>query len=125
MTGACSILIVEDEDSIAQALSVLLQKDGYTTNRLSNGAKVIENIRAERPNLVLLDAMLPDQSGYEICQELRLDPQLRDVKILIMSARSTEIERRKSLALGADGFLTKPFQATDLRAQIKTLIGAG
>lgn len=125
MTGACSILIVEDEDSIAQALSVLLQKDGYTTNRLSNGAKVIENIRAERPNLILLDAMLPDQSGYEICQELRLHPQLRDVKILIMSARSTEIERRKSLALGADGFLTKPFQATDLRAQIKMLIGAG
>jgi DNA-binding response OmpR family regulator len=69
--------------------------------------------------------MLPEVSGYEICQEMRLDPTLSDVKILIMTARGSAIERRKGLALGADGFISKPFELKDLRAQVRRLLEAG
>ncbi len=71
-----------------------------------------------RPDLVLLDVMLPEVSGYEICQTIRMDDDFADTKILIMTARGTDVERRKGLALGADGFITKPFELSDLKQQV-------
>ena len=119
------VLVAEDEDNIAIALDYLITREGYDYDRLANGGDAMTYIRRTHPDLVLLDVMLPEVSGYEICQEMRLDPTLSDVKILIMTARGSAIERRKGLALGADGFISKPFELKDLRAQVRRLLEAG
>ncbi|SIS64610.1 response regulator receiver protein [Paracoccus saliphilus] len=116
------ILVVEDEDNIAVALDFLLSRDGHNHFRLATGAGAVERIRAERPDLVLLDVMLPDVSGYQIVQDLRADPALKHVRVLMMTARGSVVERRKGLALGADGFIAKPFELSELRAEMARLL---
>jgi DNA-binding response OmpR family regulator len=116
------VLVVEDEDNIAIALDYLMTREGYQHDRVANGAEALPRIRATHPDLVLLDVMLPEVSGYEICQGVRLDPDLADVKILMMTARGSAIERRKGLALGADGFISKPFELKELRAEVRRLL---
>ena len=117
------VLVVEDEDNIAIALNYLLTREGYAPDRIANGGEALARIRATRPDLVLLDVMLPEVSGYEICQEIRLDPALAAVKILMMTARGSAIERKKGLALGADGFISKPFELAELRKEGRRLLG--
>lgn len=119
------ILVVEDEDNIALALDYLLTREGYEHDRIANGGDAIERIRTSRPDLVLLDVMLPEVSGYEICQTMRMDPALANVKILMMTARGSAIERRKGLALGADGFISKPFELKELRDEVRRLLAEG
>ena len=118
------ILIVEDEDNIATALEFLMTRDGHDHRRLALGAGALDAIRAAPPDLVLLDIMLPDISGYQIVEELRADPALRDVRVLMMTARGSVMERRKGLALGADGFIAKPFELAELRAEMARVLGA-
>lgn len=119
------VLVVEDEDNIAIALDYLMTREGYDHDRVASGAGALAHIRATHPDLVLLDVMLPEVSGYEICQGVRLDPTLSDVKILMMTARGSAIERRKGLALGADGFISKPFELKELREEVRRLLIAG
>lgn len=116
------VLIVEDEDNIAIALDYLLTREGYDHDRIANGAEAVACIRATLPDLVLLDVMLPEVSGYQICQDVRADPSLAGVKILMMTARGSAMERRKGLALGADGFIAKPFELKELRAEVQRLL---
>ncbi|NEX47489.1 response regulator transcription factor [Pseudotabrizicola algicola] len=116
------VLVVEDEDNIAIALDYLMTREGYEHDRIANGAEALARIKATHPDLVLLDVMLPEVSGYEICQGVRLDPTLADVKILMMTARGSAIERRKGLALGADGFISKPFELKELREEVRRLL---
>lgn len=117
-----SVLVVEDEDNIALALDYLMTREGYIHDRVANGGEALARIRAMHPDLVLLDVMLPEMSGYEICQGIRLDPDLADIKILMMTARGSAIERKKGLALGADGFISKPFELTELRSEVRRLL---
>ena len=119
------VLVVEDEDNIALALDFLMTREGYDHSRVADGAEALPRIRATHPDLVLLDVMLPGASGYEICQGVRLDPNLADVKILMMTARGSALERRKGLAIGADGFITKPFELKELREEVRRLLDAG
>jgi DNA-binding response OmpR family regulator len=121
--AAKTILLVEDEDNIALALEHLMRREGYALSRVASGAEAMPAIARDHPDLVLLDVMLPEISGYEICQSVRLDPSLADVKILMMTARGNQMERRKGLALGADGFISKPFDVADLKAEVKRLLG--
>lgn len=118
------VLVVEDEDNIAIALDYLLTREGYVHDRVANGGEALGRIIETMPDLVLLDVMLPEVSGYEICQSVRLDPALASVKILMMTARGSAIERRKGLALGADGFISKPFELKELREEVKRLLTA-
>ena len=119
-----SVMVIEDEDNIAIALDFLLTRDGHDHSRLATGAGAIEALRATHPDLVLLDVMLPEVSGYQIVQDLRADPSLRDVRVLMMTARGSVMERRKGLALGADGFIAKPFELAELRAEMARVLGA-
>ena len=119
------ILIVEDEDNIALALGHKLGREGFRLKRIADGKDAMPAIRAERPDLILLDVMLPQVSGYEICQQVRADPALSGVRILMMTARGTAMERRKGLAMGADGFVSKPFDLADLIAEVRSLLEAG
>lgn len=116
------VLVIEDEDSIATALHHLLTREGYDHDRLASGAGAVARIRASRPDLVLLDVMLPGASGYEICRHVRRDPALAGVKILMMTAGGAAAERGGGLAHGADGFILKPFALQDLRAEVRRLL---
>ncbi|WP_417809233.1 response regulator transcription factor [Thioclava sp.] len=116
------VLIVEDEDNIAIALDYLMSREGYAHERIATGQGALELIRDSRPDLVLLDVMLPEVSGYEICQKIRADTDLSDVRILMMTARGSAMERRKGLALGADGFIAKPFELGELRAELRRIL---
>ena len=116
------VMVIEDEDNIAIALDFLLTRDGHDHSRLATGAGALEALRATHPDLVLLDVMLPEVSGYQIVQDLRADPSLRDVRVLMMTARGSAMERRKGLALGADGFIAKPFDLAELRAEMARVL---
>lgn len=118
------ILVIEDEDNIAVALDFLLTRDGHRHSRMATGAGALARIRDTHPDLVLLDVMLPDVSGYQIVQDVRADPSLRGVRVLMMTARGSVVERRKGLALGADGFIAKPFELGELRAEMARLLEA-
>jgi DNA-binding response OmpR family regulator len=118
------VLVVEDEDNIAIALDYIMTREGYDHDRIASGAGALERIRDTHPDLVLLDVMLPEVSGYEICQGVRLDPTLADVKILMMTAQGSAIGMKKGLALGADGFIAKPFELGALREEVRRLLEA-
>jgi len=121
-TTAKRILVVEDEDNIAVALDYLMTREGYVQKRIATGAGAVDLIREMRPDLVLLDVMLPEVSGYEICQNVRMDPALNDVSILMMTARGSAMERRKGLAMGANGFISKPFELKALRFEVRRIL---
>ena len=116
------VLVVEDEDNIATALEFLITREGYGHDRVASGAEALPRIRDTRPDLVLLDVMLPEVSGYEICEGIRTDPALAQVKVLMMTARGSAIERKRGMELGADGFISKPFELKDLRAEVRRLL---
>jgi DNA-binding response OmpR family regulator len=116
------VLVVEDEDNIAAALEFLLLREGYGHDRVASGAEALPRIRATRPDLVLLDVMLPEVSGYDICAGIRTDPSLAAVKVLMMTARGSAIERKRGIELGADGFISKPFELQDLRSEVRRLL---
>lgn len=116
------VMVIEDEDNIAIALDFLLTRDGHDHCRLATGAGALDEMRRQRPDLVLLDVMLPEVSGYQIVQDLRADPGLRQVRVLMMTARGSVMERRKGMALGADGFIAKPFELAELRAEMARVL---
>jgi len=117
------VLVVEDDDSIAAALHFIVLREGMRCDRIASGCGALAMIRDTRPDVVLLDVMLPEVSGYEICQDVRRDASLGTVKILMMTARGSASERQKALAQGADGFVTKPFDLTGLRRELHRLSG--
>lgn len=117
-----SILLVEDEDSIALALEFMMEEEGYRVRRVASGTDALEAVRSEVPNLVLLDITLPGCSGFEVCQAIRLDEHLEDVRILMMTAKGSGMIRRKGLALGADDFVWKPFVIKDLKTKVRVLL---
>ncbi|SLN48640.1 Transcriptional regulatory protein YycF [Pseudoruegeria aquimaris] len=121
---AKSVLLVEDEDNIAAALEIMVGRQGYAMSRVDNGGHAVAAITEQHPDLVILDVTLPEVSGYEICQRLRDDASFDDVKILMMTARGSEMDRRKGLALGADDFLAKPFAMKDFTDKISALLEA-
>lgn len=116
------VLVVEDEDNIAAALEFLLTREGYAHDRVALGSEALPRIRATQPDLVLLDVMLPEVSGYDICAGIRGDPALAAVKVLMMTARGSAQERKRGIELGADGFISKPFELKDLRAEVRRLL---
>lgn len=117
------VLLVEDEDNIALALEFLIARRGFGLKRVANGTDALEALEAERPDLVVLDVMLPGRSGYEIAQIIREREDLRDIKVLMMTASGGEVERQKGLAIGADAFFTKPFDTRQLTDEICSLLG--
>jgi len=116
------VIVVEDDDNIAAALEYVVAREGLTCERLANGHDAISRIRDRRPDLVLLDIMLPGSSGYDVCAEIRRSPELDLVRILMMTARGSASEQRKAISLGADGFISKPFDLADLRREMRRLL---
>lgn len=116
------ILIADDEPNILVSLEYLLRREAYEVTVARDGLEAIAAIRRERPQLVLLDVMMPGKTGFEVCQEVRADEQLRDTLILMLTARGRETDVAKGLALGADGYMTKPFSTRELVQRVRELL---
>jgi DNA-binding response OmpR family regulator len=116
---AKTILVIEDEPAMALGLTDALGFEGYRVIAAGTGRQGIELARAERPDLVVLDLMLPDTNGYEVCGELRRTS--RTTPILILSARSQETDKIRGLDAGADDYVTKPFSVGELVARIRAI----
>jgi DNA-binding response OmpR family regulator len=116
------VLIVEDDDHIAMAIEWVLWREGLAYDRVATGRDALPHIRATHPDLVLLDVMLPEMSGHDICRDLRRDPSLSGVRVLMMTARGSAQDRRRAIDEGADAFVTKPFDVKDLRAEVMRLL---
>jgi DNA-binding response OmpR family regulator len=119
------VLIVDDEPNIVTALEFLLRRSGYDVRFATDGGQALQEVDAYRPDLVLLDVMMPVKSGYEVCQKMRERTDLAQVKIVMLSAKGSEAEVNKGLSLGADLYITKPFSTQELVATIDRLFDAG
>lgn len=116
------ILIVDDELSVAVPIQFLMEQQGYRVIVAARGEDALDLIYQYKPDLVLLDIMLPGIDGYEVCEIIRLNPAYRDIKIVFLTARGREAEVAKGLALGADAYITKPFLNSELVATVKALL---
>ncbi|MCX7156932.1 MAG: response regulator [Rhodocyclales bacterium] len=119
---AKKILIADDEPNIVISLEFLLKREGYEVVVAHNGAEALERVRAERPDLAILDVMMPLRNGFEVCQDLRQDPEFKNLRIMMLTAKGRDTEVSKGLALGADVYMTKPFSTRELLAKVKALI---
>ena len=120
-----SVLIVDDEPNIVLSLEFLLKQAGYEVRVAGNGEEAMEAIAERAPDLIVLDVMMPTLDGYHVCETIRADPKLRAVRILMLTAKSRDVEREKALALGADDYITKPFSTRELVERVKTILGPG
>jgi len=119
------ILIADDEPNIVTALEFLLQRNGYEVYIARNGEAALKLVEEHRPDLVLLDVMMPVKSGYEVCQRMRERADWRHIKIIMLTAKGRDVEMSKGLSIGADLYITKPFSTQELVARINGLLGAG
>ena len=113
MTDQASILIVDDEPNILLSLQFLMKKAGYDVRTAGDGEQALAEIARAKPDLVLLDVMMPKLDGFTVCQRIRATPEWQDVRIIMLTARGRDVEREKGLALGADDYITKPFSTND------------
>lgn len=120
-----SILIVEDEEDIQELIRYNLAKEGYDVRVISSGEKALETIRRNRPEMVLLDLMLPGIDGLEVCRQLKRAPEFEHLPIVIVSAKGEESDVVAGLELGADDYITKPFSPKVLIARVRTIFRRG
>lgn len=113
------ILVVDDEELIQELLRFNLEKEGYQVLTAFDGAQALNVIEESRPDLVLLDIMLPGMNGLEVCNQLRLNPKFRDLPVIMLTAKGEEIDKVVGLEIGADDYLTKPFSPRELLARIR------
>ncbi len=119
MTGKTRLVVIEDEVKIAQMVKDYLEKEGAKVFLARDGASGMELVKKESPHLVVLDLMLPDLNGLEICRKLRQD---QDVPIIMLTAKSQETDRVVGLEMGADDYITKPFSLAELAARIRAVL---
>lgn len=103
------ILIVDDEPNIVIPLQFLMEQNGYRTLVAQSGEEALELISKEKPDLVLLDIMLPGVDGFEVCEIVRLNPEWRNTRIIFLTAKGRDVDIAKGMVLGADEYITKPF----------------
>jgi DNA-binding response OmpR family regulator len=116
------ILIVDDAPNIVLSLEFLMKKEGYDVHSVSNGEEAMEAIAEKIPDMLLLDVMMPRKDGYEVCQELRANPDWKNIKIIMLTAKGRDVEKEKGLALGADDYVIKPFATQELVNKVKALL---
>lgn len=105
------ILIVEDEESLLKLESILLTSKGFEVKGVTNGRAALEEIQKSHPDLVLLDIMLPEMDGFEVCKKIKEDPQTREIPVIMLTAKKTREDMEKGKEVGADCYITKPFKS--------------
>lgn len=121
MTGT-KVLIADDEPNIVVSLQFMLKREGYEVVVARDGPEALEAIQRERPALVLLDGMMPGMSGYAVCEAVRADPELRETRILMLTAKGRETDIARGQGAGVDAYVTKPFSTRELIVQIRDML---
>ncbi|MGE5649472.1 MAG: response regulator transcription factor [Bacillota bacterium] len=121
---ARKILIVDDEPNIVISLEFLMQERGYEVALAHDGEQALQRMETFRPDLVLLDVVMPAMDGYEVCRKIRERSDWNPVRILMLSAKARDVDVSKGLALGADAYMTKPFSTRQLMATVGELLAA-
>ncbi len=116
------VLVVEDEPNILIPIRFLLEKNGYEVMAVENGETVMEALSSFSPDLVLLDIMLPQMDGFEVCQVIRNHPEWREVKIVFLTAMGRDMDISKGMSMGGDGYITKPFSNAEVIECVKDLL---
>ena len=114
------VMIIEDEEPLAMLLSYNLEKEGYEVATVSNGLNAISEIERLMPSVILLDWMLPEISGIEICKLVRSKPDIKNIPIIMLTAKVEDIDKIKGLTMGADDYMTKPFNPLELVTRVKS-----
>lgn len=120
-----TILVVDDEQDIVDLISYNLSKEGYEVTTASNGTEAVELAQRLRPDLVILDIMMPGLDGFEVCRTLRQDPAMQSTAIVFLTAKAGEIDQILGLELGADDYIQKPISPRVLLARVKTIFRRG
>ena len=113
------ILIADDEDNVRELVYVSLEDEGYEIHEASDGEEAVAKARELKPDLIVLDVMMPGKTGYEVCEELRKDPDMQDIYILFLSARGSAVSEMTGKMKGEDAYMVKPFEPADLRKKVK------
>ncbi|HEY5656792.1 MAG TPA: response regulator [Myxococcota bacterium] len=116
------ILVVDDEPDLLELVRVNLAQSGYAVETAESGREALERLRRSPPDLVVLDLMLPDVSGTEICRQVRADSRLAQLPIIMLTARADEVDRVVGLELGADDYVTKPFSPRELALRVRAVL---
>ncbi|MGO8766621.1 MAG: response regulator transcription factor [Limisphaerales bacterium] len=119
------ILVVDDEPEAVELVEFNLKQAGYAVSTANDGAEALKKARSQSPDMILLDVMLPEMDGFEICKTLRLEAGTARTPILMLTAKAAEIDRVLGLELGADDYLTKPFSPRELLLRIKKILARG
>ncbi len=119
---SAKVLIVEDEESLVTLLTYNLQSEGYNVVHTASGTDAIMTVKEERPDLVILDWMLPGLAGIEICRQIRARPETKALPVIMLTARGEEGDRIRGLQTGADDYVVKPFSVSELVARVKALL---
>jgi two-component system alkaline phosphatase synthesis response regulator PhoP len=119
-----SILIADDDPNIVLALRFLMEKEGYRVRVATDGEAALAAIARHRPDLVVLDVMMPRRNGFDVCTAVRADPRLADTRIIMLTAKGLDGERNRGLRAGADDYVTKPFATRDVLERVRQLLGA-
>jgi len=117
-----TVLVVDDEPDVLDLLAFNLQKAGFKTTRASDGAAALQKTRDQLPSLVVLDLMLPQVEGTEVCRQLRADPKTAHIPIIMLTAKAEELDRVIGFELGADDYVVKPFSPRELVLRVKTIL---
>lgn len=116
------VMIVDDEPNILLSVEFLMQREGHEVVTARDGQEAIELLAAAKPDLMILDVMMPRKNGFEVCNEVRADPGFADMPILMLTAKGREAEIKKGESLGADAYITKPFSTHELVAKVQALL---
>ncbi|MBT8413387.1 MAG: phosphate regulon transcriptional regulator PhoB [Boseongicola sp.] len=119
-TGSPSVLVVEDEAAQLEVLTYNLEAEGFAVTKTDNGDDAITLVDEMQPDIILLDWMLPGVSGIEICRRLKANNQTRNVPVIMLSARSEEVDKVRGLETGADDYMVKPYSVVELMARVRT-----
>jgi len=120
--GKPRVLIVEDEPHIRLSLQVLLDRAGYETTSAADGDEGLDLIRRLRPDVILLDIMMPRRNGYEVCRAVKADSELRSIPVIMLTAKAQEVEVLKGLGIGAAAYVTKPFGNAEVLEAIRAAL---
>jgi CheY-like chemotaxis protein len=118
------ILVVDDEASLRETVSFMLEMEGFSVITAEDGDKALEQVRRHTPPVVLLDAMMPRRDGFEVCRIVKADPALAQVRVVMLTALGQAADRERALASGADHYVTKPFDDEELLHLLRRLTAA-
>lgn len=116
------ILIADDNENIREALTYLLEDEGYQLSLAKDGAETLRKVKEVRPDILFLDIMMPEINGYDVCRTIKADPSLRNIYVIMLTAKGQVSEQERGKEVGADEYIVKPFSPMEILSRIKKIL---